>query len=194
MLISDPVCNLTHKILKPHSFSPEVQNYNLLQNTTKACERDIWQSEFILRVDHNWPFLPTWSLLKHHIRQILQVDEENESSDPKQQQKPEGAGRLADGPPHPPPTAKTIHHLTIHEEHHSSDRRHCCWKREKQTVNTEEETSLLVQSMDGTIQWCCSCSYMYALSKASYNAFKFIHSLGNNLGVIGMMQKNFSQY
>ncbi len=38
------------------------------------------------------------------------------------------------------------------------------------------------------------CIWPMPLSKASYNTFKFIHSLGNNLGVIGMMQKNFSQY
>ncbi|KAL1257227.1 hypothetical protein QQF64_012772 [Cirrhinus molitorella] len=73
--------------------------------------------------DHNQPFLPTWSLLKHHIGQILQVDEENESSDSKQKQKPEGAGRLTDGHPQPSPATKNIHHLTIHEEHHGSERK-----------------------------------------------------------------------
>lgn len=135
----------------------------------------------MLTVDHNWPFLPTWSLLKHHIGQILQVDEENESSDSKQQQKPERAGRLADGHPHPPPTAKTIHHLTIHEEHHSSDRKTLLLKeRETQIVNassfTEKETSLLVKWMDGEIKWCCSCSYMYASGWCHYSNHLITHS------------------
>ncbi len=148
-----------------------------------------------LRVDHNWPFLPTWSLLKHHIRQILQVDEENESSDPKQQQNQKEQGGLQTDPRIllRPRRQSTILQSTKSITAQTED---TAAEREKQTVNTssftEEETSLLVKSMDGTIKWCCSCTYMYALSKASYNAFKFIHSLGNNLGVIGMMQKKTS--
>lgn len=158
-------------------------------------------------VDHNWPFLPTWSLLKHHIGQILQVDEENESSDPKQQQKPEGAGRFADGHPHPPPTAKKIHHLTIHKEHHSSERKTLLLKeRETQIVNTssftEEETSLLiVKWLDGKIKWCCFCIYMYAFGWCHYPKHLIMHSSScipweSNLWPWCYRNdaKNFSQY